>query len=148
MSIKIAGVGKRFDDFVALEEIDLDIATGELTALLGPSGGGKSTLLRIIAGLEVADTGSVEIEGVDATGLPAQKRNVGFVFSTTPPFDISPWRATSASGSRYANVHARRSPLGWLNSSTWYTCRNSPIGCRRSFPAVNGNAWHWPVRWR
>ena len=80
MSIKIAGVGKRFDDFVALEEIDLDIATGELTALLGPSGGGKSTLLRIIAGLEVADTGSVEIEGVDATGLPAQKRNVGFVF--------------------------------------------------------------------
>ena len=45
--------------------IDLDIATGELTALLGPSGGGKSTLLRIIAGLEVADVGSVEIEGVE-----------------------------------------------------------------------------------
>jgi len=80
MSIKIAGVGKRFGDFVALEDIDLDIATGELTALLGPSGGGKSTLLRIIAGLEVADTGLVEIDGVDATGLPAQKRNVGFVF--------------------------------------------------------------------
>jgi sulfate/thiosulfate transport system ATP-binding protein len=80
MSIKIAGVGKRFGDFVALEDIDLDIPTGELTALLGPSGGGKSTLLRIIAGLEVADSGSVEIEGVDATGLPAQKRNVGFVF--------------------------------------------------------------------
>ena len=80
MSIKIAGVAKRFGDFVALEDIDLDIATGELTALLGPSGGGKSTLLRIIAGLEVADTGAVEIEGVDATGLPAQKRNVGFVF--------------------------------------------------------------------
>jgi sulfate transport system ATP-binding protein len=80
MSIKIAGVGKRFGDFTALEGIDLDIATGELTALLGPSGGGKSTLLRIIAGLEVADVGSVEIEGVDATGLPARKRNVGFVF--------------------------------------------------------------------
>jgi sulfate transport system ATP-binding protein len=80
MSIKIAGVGKRFGDFVVLEDIDLDIATGELTALLGPSGGGKSTLLRIIAGLEVADSGSVEIEGVDATGLPAQRRNVGFVF--------------------------------------------------------------------
>ena len=80
MSIKFAGVGKRFGDFVALEDIDLDIATGELTALLGPSGGGKSTLLRIIAGLEIADSGSVEIEGVNATGLPAQKRNVGFVF--------------------------------------------------------------------
>ncbi len=80
MSIKITGVGKRFGDFVALRDIDLNIPTGELTALLGPSGGGKSTLLRIIAGLEISDTGTVEIEGNDATRLPAQKRNVGFVF--------------------------------------------------------------------
>src|SRR5690606_13447226 len=49
-------------------------------ALLGPSGGGKSTLLRIIAGLEQADRGTIEIEGVDATTLSPQKRNVGFVF--------------------------------------------------------------------
>nr|WP_278259918.1 ATP-binding cassette domain-containing protein [Nocardioides convexus] len=48
--------------------------------MLGPSGGGKSTLLRIIAGLESADSGQVEIEGTDATRLPPQKRNVGFVF--------------------------------------------------------------------
>jgi sulfate transport system ATP-binding protein len=48
--------------------------------LLGPSGGGKSTLLRIIAGLESADEGSISIEGTEATNLPAQKRNVGFVF--------------------------------------------------------------------
>src|SRR5918994_7678169 len=80
MSIKISGVGKRFGDFVALRDIDLNIPTGELTALLGPSGGGKSNLLRIIAGLELSDTGTVEIEGNDATRLPAQKRNVGFVF--------------------------------------------------------------------
>ena len=80
MSINIRGVGKRFGDFVALADIDLEIPSGQLTALLGPSGGGKSTLLRIIAGLELSDTGSVEIEGNDATRLPAQKRNVGFVF--------------------------------------------------------------------
>ena len=80
MSIKISGVGKQFGDFAALSGIDLDIPSGQLTALLGPSGGGKSTLLRIIAGLELADTGTVEIEGFDATDLPAQKRNVGFVF--------------------------------------------------------------------
>ncbi len=80
MSIKISGVGKRFGSFVALRDVDLDIPTGELTALLGPSGGGKSTLLRIIAGLELSDSGTVEIEGSDATRLPAQKRNVGFVF--------------------------------------------------------------------
>lgn len=80
MSIEIRGVSKNFGDFSALSDIDLTIPTGDLTALLGPSGGGKSTLLRIIAGLETADTGSVAIAGVDATGVPARKRDVGFVF--------------------------------------------------------------------
>src|SRR6187431_1436009 len=80
MSIEISGINKKFGDFVALEDVNVSIPTGKLTALLGPSGGGKSTLLRIIAGLETADAGRIVIEGVDATGLPAQKRNVGFVF--------------------------------------------------------------------
>jgi len=80
MSIEVTGVNKKYGDFVALENIDLNIPTGQLTALLGPSGGGKTTLLRIIAGLESADSGSVVIEGYDATKLPVQKRNVGFVF--------------------------------------------------------------------
>jgi sulfate transport system ATP-binding protein len=80
MSIEIKDVNKRFGDFVALEDVSLNIPTGQLTALLGPSGGGKSTLLRIIAGLESADEGTVHIEGTEATHLPPQKRNVGFVF--------------------------------------------------------------------
>jgi sulfate transport system ATP-binding protein len=80
VSIEIRGVGKKFGDFVALDDINLTLPTGQLTALLGPSGGGKSTLLRIIAGLEEADEGTVEIEGIEATHLPPQRRNVGFVF--------------------------------------------------------------------
>jgi sulfate transport system ATP-binding protein len=80
MSIEIKNVNKKFGDFVALDGIDVALPTGQLTALLGPSGGGKSTLLRIIAGLERADTGTVTIEGVDATRMSPQKRNVGFVF--------------------------------------------------------------------
>jgi sulfate transport system ATP-binding protein len=80
MSIEISGVNKRFGDFVALDDVNVSLPTGQLTALLGPSGGGKSTLLRIIAGLEKADSGSVVIEGVDATTMSPQKRNVGFVF--------------------------------------------------------------------
>ncbi|SDD28765.1 sulfate/molybdate ABC transporter ATP-binding protein [Nocardioides lianchengensis] len=80
MSIEVAGVNKKFGDFVALENVNVTIPTGQLTALLGPSGGGKSTLLRIIAGLETADSGTISINGNDATRLPAQKRNVGFVF--------------------------------------------------------------------
>jgi sulfate transport system ATP-binding protein len=80
VSIEVAHINKRFGDFVALDDVSVSIPSGQLTALLGPSGGGKSTLLRIIAGLEFADTGTIEIEGVDATHLAPQKRNVGFVF--------------------------------------------------------------------
>ncbi|WP_110208359.1 sulfate/molybdate ABC transporter ATP-binding protein [Nocardioides daejeonensis] len=80
MSIEVKNVSKSFGDFVALEDVNVSIGSGQLTALLGPSGGGKSTLLRIIAGLESADSGSITIEGREATSLPPQKRNVGFVF--------------------------------------------------------------------
>ena len=80
MSITVSHLTKRFGDFVALDDVSVDLPKGQLTALLGPSGGGKSTLLRIIAGLEVADEGTVAIEGADATHLPPQRRNVGFVF--------------------------------------------------------------------
>ena len=80
MSIDIKNINKNFGDFVALDDVSVSIPTGQLTALLGPSGGGKSTLLRIIAGLDKADSGVISIEGRDATKLPPQKRNVGFVF--------------------------------------------------------------------
>jgi sulfate transport system ATP-binding protein len=80
MSIQATSIVKRFGDFVALDDVDLSVESGRLTALLGPSGGGKSTLLRIIGGLERADSGSVRIAGEDTAGVPAQRRNVGFVF--------------------------------------------------------------------
>ena len=80
MGISAQHISKRFGDFVALDDVGLDVDSGQLTALLGPSGGGKSTLLRIIGGLEDPDSGTVHIDGVEATGIPAQRRNVGFVF--------------------------------------------------------------------
>jgi sulfate/thiosulfate transport system ATP-binding protein len=80
MGIAAHNISKRFGDFVALDDVDLDVDSGQLTALLGPSGGGKSTLLRIIGGLEDPDSGTVHIDDVEATDVPAQRRNVGFVF--------------------------------------------------------------------
>ena len=80
MSIVVERVSKRFGDFVALDDVSLNVRDGSLTALLGPSGGGKSTLLRVIAGLEQPDSGRVLIGGEDATAKPPQRRVVGFVF--------------------------------------------------------------------
>jgi sulfate transport system ATP-binding protein len=86
MAIEVRDVGKRFGDFVALEDVSITVADGALTALLGPSGSGKSTLLRIIAGLEQPDSGSVVIDGQDVTASPARTRGVGFVFQHYAPF--------------------------------------------------------------
>jgi sulfate transport system ATP-binding protein len=80
MGIEARSIVKTFGNFVAVNDVSLNVQDGKLTALLGPSGGGKSTLLRIIAGLEGPDSGRVLIDGVDSTGLPPQRRNVGFVF--------------------------------------------------------------------
>src|SRR3954470_17991478 len=80
MSIKVANVTKTFGGFTALNDVSVEIPTGSLTALLGPSGGGKTTLLRIIAGLEMPDEGRIEIDSLEATSLPPQRRGVGFVF--------------------------------------------------------------------
>ncbi|HEV3001635.1 MAG TPA: sulfate ABC transporter ATP-binding protein [Solirubrobacteraceae bacterium] len=78
--IEVRSVTKRFGDFAALDDVSIDVPDGSLTALLGPSGSGKSTLLRVVAGLERPDAGEVVVGGRDATHLPAQKRDVGFVF--------------------------------------------------------------------
>src|SRR5262249_53701759 len=80
MGMSARNVTKRFGDFVALDDVTVEVPSGSLTALLGPSGGGKSTLLRIMAGLEPPDSGVVVLDGADATSLPPQRRNVGFVF--------------------------------------------------------------------
>jgi len=80
MSIEIRNISKQFGDFRALNDVSLDIQSGELVALLGPSGCGKTTLLRIIAGLETPDQGAILFSGEDTTEVHVRERNVGFVF--------------------------------------------------------------------
>lgn len=82
MEIRVDNVAKAFERFPALHDVSLNIASGELVALLGPSGSGKTTLLRVMAGLETPDTGRVFFGDVDASGLSVQERHVGFVFQS------------------------------------------------------------------
>lgn len=80
LAITVTGANKRYGDFVALDNVDFTVPSGSLTALLGPSGSGKSTLLRAIAGLDHPDSGTITINGRDVTGVPPQRRGIGFVF--------------------------------------------------------------------
>ena len=76
----LAGVGKRFGAIQAVQDLGLDLASGEFIVLLGPSGAGKTTTLRLVAGLERPDVGSVRIGGRDVTTLAPALRDVTFVF--------------------------------------------------------------------
>jgi sulfate transport system ATP-binding protein len=80
MSIEVRDVTKRFGDFQALDSVSMEVPSGSLVALLGPSGSGKSTLLRVVAGLERPDAGAVLLDGADVTGVPVERRGIGFVF--------------------------------------------------------------------
>lgn len=80
VSVQLKGLRKVYGEAVALENFSLELAPGELVALLGPSGCGKTTALRILAGLDTDHQGQIIINGKDIAGVPANKRNMGMVF--------------------------------------------------------------------
>lgn len=80
--IRIEGVSKSFGDFVAVNKVDLDIYPGEFFSLLGASGCGKTTLLRMLAGFESPSEGRITIDGVDMTDIPPYERPVNMMFQS------------------------------------------------------------------
>src|SRR5262245_60934898 len=93
MGIAVRNLRKSFGAQEVLGGVSFEIDDGELVALLGPSGGGKSTVLRIIAGLESPDNGQVFLNGEDATHTPVQDRAIGFVFQSYALFrHLTVWK--------------------------------------------------------
>jgi len=82
VAASVRGVSKRFKKVPVLDDVSFDVAEGESLVLLGASGSGKTTILRIIAGLEQPDTGRVILHGKDVTELPARERGVGVIFQS------------------------------------------------------------------
>ncbi|HTX28217.1 MAG TPA: ABC transporter ATP-binding protein [Streptosporangiaceae bacterium] len=81
-SVLLQDLSRTFGATKALDGLSIEIAPGELVALLGPSGCGKTTALRIVAGFEAADGGSVLVDGKDISGVPAARRDMGMVFQS------------------------------------------------------------------
>src|ERR1044071_377017 len=80
MSIVLKDLSKRFGKTLVVNSVSMTVQNGELFVLLGASGSGKSTILRMIAGLTRPDGGTIELNGKDVTSLPPQRRGAGFVF--------------------------------------------------------------------
>ncbi|AHF63620.1 ATPase [Synechococcus sp. WH 8109] len=82
MTLQLRAINKRFGERQVLHQLDLDVANGECVALLGASGCGKSTALRLIAGLDHPDKGSILINGAEMVDVPSERRRVGMVFQS------------------------------------------------------------------
>ena len=82
MTLQLRAINKRFGERQVLHKLDLDVAKGECVALLGASGCGKSTALRLIAGLDHPDQGSIRINDAEMVDVPAERRRVGMVFQS------------------------------------------------------------------
>lgn len=88
LAVSVRKVSKKFGETVVLDEIDFDVSEGEILVLLGASGSGKTTILRVIAGLEAPDSGRIVLHGRDVTNLPARLRGTGVIFQSYALFPM------------------------------------------------------------
>jgi len=126
-ALTLSGISKRFGTVPVLDDVSMEIESGEFVVLLGASGSGKSTLLRIIAGLDTPDRGTVHIGGRSATELPPAKRDVAMVFQSyalyphktvagniTLPLEmrrLRPWQRVPGLSALSASARATRSQI-------------------------------------
>ena len=104
--LELAGVRKRYNSVVAVDDLDLTLDTGEFLTLLGPSGSGKTTTLMMVAGLQQPDAGRIMLNGVSVANLPPYRRDVGMVFQNYALFPHMTVRRNVAFPARNArDVH-------------------------------------------
>jgi spermidine/putrescine transport system ATP-binding protein len=102
--IELVSLNKRFGDFVAVDDISLEIQAGEFFSLLGPSGCGKTTTLRMVAGFEPPTGGEILLDGVDVGSKAPNRRNVNTVFQSYALFPFLTVAENVAFGMKYKSV--------------------------------------------
>src|ERR687885_169399 len=84
MSLRIEALSRHSFARRVLDHVSLEIGAGEFVALLGPTGSGRNALLRVLAGLDEADSGRILLDGLDITRLPPRRRGIGYLFQHDP----------------------------------------------------------------
>ena len=147
VAVRLGDVRKTYGDVVAVDRVDLEIATDEFFTMLGPSGSGKTTCLRMIAGFERPDEGVIELGGRDVTDVPPYDRDVNTVFQDYALFPHMTVGENVEYGLQIKGVaEGRAPPRGPPRRSRWCGSAATRIAARASSRAASASAWPWPAR--
>jgi glycerol transport system ATP-binding protein len=140
MELKLEHIEHRVGPATHLYPLDLNLVPRAVTVLLGATQAGKTTLMRVMAGLDRPSSGRVVADGVDVTGVAVRERNVAMVyqqFINYPSLTVAD------------NIASPLKLRGEQGASWPRSCTSSPfsIAFRPSCPAASSSAWRWRVRW-
>jgi spermidine/putrescine transport system ATP-binding protein len=146
--VSFEGVVKRFGGFVAVKKLDFEIKKGEFLAIMGSSGCGKTTTLRMLAGLEAPTEGVIRLSGKPINDLPTWSRDTPMVWQSLALFPFLNVRENVEFALKMRGVgkaERRRRAEQWLDRMQ--ITEFSPNATSASFPAASGSGWRWPGRW-
>jgi putrescine transport system ATP-binding protein len=143
--IKLRSVSKKFGEFTAVDNIDLDIYKGELFSLLGGSGCGKTTLLRMLAGFEPPSSGTIYIDGVDMTDVPPYARPINMMFQSYALFPHMTVEQNVAYGLNAIKFQSTKLSAVLTKFSAWLNYQISLSANPINFRVGSANVWPLPV---